>query len=84
VQLPRKQFQLLELLMANAGQVLPKALIVRRLWSLGEVPDSNSLAVQISRLRQMIEDDPVQPRRIRTVRGLGYTFVDAIGGSARD
>lgn len=84
VQLPRKQFQLLELLMANAGQVLPKALIVRRLWGLGEVPDSNSLAVQISRLRQMIEDDPLQPRRIRTVRGLGYTFVDPIGGSARD
>jgi len=84
VRLPRKQFQLLELLMANAGQVLPKALIVRRLWSLDEPPDSNSLAVQISRLRQMIEDDPVRPRRIRTVRGLGYTFVDGTGAPARD
>jgi two-component system response regulator RegX3 len=76
VQLPRKQFQLLELLMANAGQVLPKGNILRRVWSYGERPDSNSLEVQISRLRQSIEDDPAKPRRIRTVRGLGYMYVD--------
>jgi two-component system response regulator RegX3 len=76
VLLPRKQFQLLELLMANAGQVLPKGNILRRVWSYGERPDSNSLEVQISRLRQSIEDDPTRPRRIRTVRGLGYMFVD--------
>jgi two-component system response regulator RegX3 len=76
VELPLKQFQLLELFLANAGQVLTRATILRRVWGADSPADSNTLEVQVKRLRRHIEDDPSAPARIRTVRGLGYLYAD--------
>lgn len=76
VELPLKQFQLLELFLANPGQVLPRATILRRVWGSESIADSNTLEVQIKRLRRQIEDDPASPKRIRTIRGLGYLYVN--------
>ena len=76
VELPLKQFQLLELFLANAGQLLTRTAILRRVWGKDAPADSNTLEVQIKRLRRKIEDDPSTPTRIRTVRGLGYIYAN--------
>jgi two-component system response regulator RegX3 len=76
VDLPLKQFQLLELLLSNAGHVLTRATILRRVWGTDSPTDSNTLEVQIKRLRHHVEDDPGNPSRIRTIRGLGYVYAD--------
>lgn len=76
LELPLKQFRLLELFLSNAGQVLPRATILRRVWGSDSVADSNTLEVQIKRLRRQIEDDPASPQRIRTIRGLGYLYAN--------
>jgi two-component system response regulator RegX3 len=72
--LPFKEFALLELLMANAGRVLSRGTLFERVWGPHYVGDAKSLDVHIRRLRARIEDDPTKPRRISTVRGLGYKF----------
>lgn len=76
VDLPLKQFQLLELLLSNAGHVLTRATILRRVWGTDSPNDSNTLEVQIKRLRHHVEEDPANPSRIRTIRGLGYVYAD--------
>src|SRR2546427_465063 len=58
VRLPLKQFQLLELLLENPGRVLPRTTILRRVWGSESAADSNTLEVQIKRLRENVEDDP--------------------------
>jgi two-component system, OmpR family, response regulator RegX3 len=77
VELPPKEFDLLELLVDNAGLVLTRAQLIDRIWGLDYVGDTKTLDVHIRRLRTRIEEDPAQPRRIQTVRGVGYRFVDA-------
>ncbi|MGI8752754.1 MAG: response regulator [Acidimicrobiales bacterium] len=72
--LPLKEFELLELLMANAGRVLPRETLIDRVWGPHYVGDTKTLDVHVKRLRAKIEDDPSQPRRITTIRGLGYKF----------
>lgn len=74
VHLPLKQFKLLELLLANAGHVLTRDTLLRRVWGLDAPTGSNSLEVQVKRLREAIEDDARHPLRVRTVRGIGYVF----------
>ncbi|MDQ2729052.1 MAG: response regulator transcription factor [Actinomycetota bacterium] len=74
VVLPLKEFELLELLMANAGRVLPRETLIDRVWGPHYVGDTKTLDVHIKRLRAKIEDDPAQPLRITTIRGLGYKF----------
>lgn len=74
VALPLKQFQLLELFLLHPGQVLTRPTILRRVWGLDATTDSNTLEVQVKRLRSRIEDDPSSPTRVRTVRGLGYMY----------
>lgn len=74
VRLPLKQFHLLELLLENPGRVLPRTTILRRVWGSESAADSNTLEVQIKRLRENVEDDPSRPTRIRTVRGVGYMY----------
>jgi two-component system response regulator RegX3 len=70
--LPLKEFELLELLMANAGRVLTRETIIDRVWGPYYVGDTKTLDVHIKRLRAKIEDDPAKPKRITTIRGLGY------------
>ncbi|MGH9120932.1 MAG: response regulator [Acidimicrobiales bacterium] len=75
--LPLKEFELLELLMGNAGRVLTRETLIDRVWGPHYVGDTKTLDVHVKRLRAKIEDDPAHPARITTIRGLGYKFEGA-------
>jgi two-component system response regulator RegX3 len=70
--LPLKEFELLEVLLRNAGRVLTRGQLIERVWGADYVGDSKTLDVHVTRLRAKIEDDPRTPRLLLTVRGLGY------------
>lgn len=72
--LPLKEFELLHLLMANAGRVLPREVLIDRVWGSDYVGDTKTLDVHVKRLRAKVEADPATPTRITTIRGLGYKF----------
>jgi two-component system response regulator RegX3 len=72
VQLPLKEFDLLELLLRNAGRVLTRAQLIDRVWGSDYVGDTKTLDVHVKRLRAKIEADPANPVLLLTVRGLGY------------
>lgn len=72
--LPPKEFALLHLLAANAGRVLPRQVIIDRVWGVDYFGDTKTLDVHVKRLRGRIEDEPARPRFVQTVRGVGYTF----------
>jgi two-component system response regulator RegX3 len=74
VALPLKEFELLELLMANAGRVLTRDVLIDRVWGPNYYGDTKTLDVHVKRLRSKIETDPAHPSRIVTVRGVGYRF----------
>ncbi len=77
VNLPLKEFELLSLLMENAGRVLPRTTLIDRVWGSDYVGDTKTLDVHVKRLRSKIEDDPSKPERIVTIRGLGYKYAAA-------
>ncbi len=72
--LPLKEFELLHLLLANAGRVLPRETLIDRVWGSDYVGDTKTLDVHIKRLRSKVEPDPANPTRITTIRGLGYKY----------
>jgi two-component system response regulator RegX3 len=74
VPLPLKEFELLEVLLRNAGRVLTRMQLIDRVWGADYVGDTKTLDVHIKRLRAKIEPVPSTPRFIITVRGLGYKF----------
>jgi two-component system response regulator RegX3 len=74
VHMPRKEFELLELLMVNAGIVITRDTLIDRVWGGDYVGDTKTLDVHVKRIRAKIEDDPSHPRRIATVRGVGYRY----------
>jgi two-component system, OmpR family, response regulator RegX3 len=74
VRLPLKEFELLELLLDNAGRVLTRDTLISRVWGADYVGDTKTLDVHIKRLRAKVEEDPASPRRIVTIRGLGYKY----------
>ncbi|SCG34311.1 two-component system, OmpR family, response regulator RegX3 [Micromonospora siamensis] len=74
VQLPLKEFELLELLLRNAGRVLTRGQLIDRVWGADYVGDTKTLDVHVKRLRSKVEPEPSAPRFIVTVRGLGYKF----------
>jgi two-component system response regulator RegX3 len=74
VALPLKEFELLELLMSNAGRVLTRDVLIDRVWGPNYFGDTKTLDVHVKRLRSKIESDPTNPRRIITVRGVGYRY----------
>src|SRR5690606_4854012 len=74
VRLPLKEFELLELLLANAGRVLPRDTLIDRVWGPDYVGDTKTLDVHVTRLRAKVEPDPGNPPRIVTIRGLGYKY----------
>lgn len=74
VTLPLKEFELLHLLLANAGRVLPRETLIDRVWGADYVGDTKTLDVHIKRLRSKVEHDPSNPSRITTIRGLGYKY----------
>jgi two-component system response regulator RegX3 len=74
VALPLKEFELLHVLLANAGRVLPRETLIDRVWGNDYVGDTKTLDVHVKRLRSKIEPDPSTPSRIVTIRGLGYKY----------
>ena len=74
VSLPLKEFELLHILMANAGRVLPRETLIDRVWGTDYVGDTKTLDVHVKRLRSKVEIDPANPERIVTIRGLGYKY----------
>ncbi|WP_310962261.1 response regulator transcription factor [Nocardioides terrisoli] len=76
IALPLKEFELLEALLRNAGRVLTRGQLIDRVWGADYVGDTKTLDVHVKRLRAKLEEDPGQPRLLRTVRGLGYKLED--------
>jgi len=74
VSLPLKEFELLEMLLRNAGRVLTRGQLIDRIWGSNYVGDTKTLDVHIKRIRAKIEENPAEPRIITTVRGLGYKY----------
>ena len=73
IELSRREQALLRLLVANAGNTLPRALLLDRVWG-DDFVEENALAVAVKRLRDKLEDDPARPVRLRTVYGIGYRW----------
>jgi len=74
VNLPLKEFELLTLLVDNAGLVLSRDTLIDRIWGLDYVGDTKTLDVHVKRLRGKLEADTTNPTRIVTIRGLGYKY----------
>lgn len=74
VSMPLKEFELLELLIRNAGRVLTRGQLMDRVWGSNYHGDGKTLDVHIKRIRSKIEPDPANPVYLTTVRGLGYRF----------
>jgi len=69
-----KQARLLEVLMRHAGQVLPRAFLMKQVWDTDYMGDTRTLDVHIHWVRKAIEQDPKSPVYLRTTRGKGYCF----------
>jgi len=78
IELPLKEFDLLELLLTNAGRVLTRDALIDQVWGSDYVGDTKTLDVHVKRLRSKIEDDPSNPCRIVTIRGLGYKYATGL------
>ena len=74
LELPRRQFELLTLLLLNRGRTLTREEILHRIWGYGYDDQTRTVDVHVRWLREKIEDDPSRPRCIMTVRGVGYRF----------
>ena len=74
IDLQPREFQLLEFLMRHAGQSVTRTMLLEKVWEYHFDPQTNVIDVHISRLRRKLEADPKNPRRILTVRGVGYVF----------
>jgi len=74
VSMPLKEFDLLELLVRNAGRVLTRSQLIDRVWGADYVGDTKTLDVHVKRLRAKVEEDPANPVHLVTVRGLGYKY----------
>ncbi len=82
IELPPKEFELLAVLVEHAGRVLTRNQLIDEVWGSDYVGDTKTLDVHIRRLRGRVETDPQDPQRIRTVRGVGYRFVDRLEGAS--
>lgn len=69
-----KEFDLLAELIRHKGAVLTRDLLLQRVWGFDFAGDSRTVDVHIRWLREKIEEDPANPKRIETVRGIGYRF----------
>jgi len=74
INMPLKEFELLEVLMRNAGRVLTRGQLIDRVWGTDYFGDTKTLDVHIKRIRSRIEQHPSEPSMLMTVRGLGYRF----------
>jgi len=82
IKLTPKEFDLLEYLARNAGSIVPRERILDRVWGEDEYIDPRTLDVHIRWLREKLEDDPSNPRRLLTVRGEGYRLMPEVSEEA--
>jgi DNA-binding response OmpR family regulator len=75
VELTRKEFGVLRLLAAKAGEVLSRDDLLNAVWGYESYPNTRTVDVHIALLRSKLEDNPSAPRRLVTVHGIGYKFV---------
>lgn len=76
IELTPKEYDLLQYLMQNRGMVLSRDQLLDRVWGYAAATDTRIVDVHVSHLREKIEEDPKNPSMIRTVRGVGYRFID--------
>jgi DNA-binding response OmpR family regulator len=74
VELTRKEFDLLQLLMRNAGAVVSREQLIEDVWDMNWFGPTKTLDVHVSALRKKLGDDPAAPRYLHTVRGVGFRF----------
>src|SRR5439155_15737892 len=74
INLTATEFKLLLELARRPGQVFTRELLLERVWNYEYLGDSRLVDVAVQRLRAKVEDDPKEPRMIKTVRGVGYRF----------
>jgi two-component system response regulator RegX3 len=74
VELSRKEFDLLALLISEAGHVVTRKQCMERIWKDRAKRDSRTLDTHVKRLRKKVETDPADPQHVLTVRGIGYRF----------
>ena len=72
--LPLKEFELLYILMSNAGRVLTRETLIDRVWGNDYFGDTKTVDVHVKRLRAKIEKEPSDPQLVVTIRGLGYKY----------
>ncbi|MDA8290870.1 MAG: response regulator transcription factor [Actinomycetota bacterium] len=76
VELPLREFQLLRELLASAGRVVTRDALLERVWGIDYEGDPRIVATLVGRLRARVEEDPEEPTRILTIRGVGYRYDD--------
>jgi two-component system response regulator RegX3 len=74
VELSRKEFELLALLVSEAGHVVTRKQCMERIWRDHTKGDSRTLDTHVKRLRKKVELNPAEPQHVLTVRGIGYRF----------
>jgi DNA-binding response OmpR family regulator len=74
LELSRKEFDLLELLMRNAGSVVSRERLLSEVWDTNWFGSTKTLDVHVSGIRRKLGDDPSEPRYLHTVRGVGFRF----------
>jgi two-component system, OmpR family, response regulator RegX3 len=74
MELSRKEFELLRVLMESAGSVITREALIEEVWDMNWFGSTKTLDVHISGLRRKLDDDPKEPRYIHTVRGVGFRF----------
>ena len=77
VDLTRKEFELLELLIREAGSVISRERLIDEVWDTNWFGSTKTLDVHVSSLRRKLGDDSQNPRFIHTVRGVGFRFAAA-------
>ncbi|MGQ9525771.1 MAG: response regulator [Armatimonadota bacterium] len=82
IALTRREFELLRVMASNHGRVVPREVLLDRVWGDRDSVDPKTLDVHIRWLREKIEEDPSHPRRLLTVRGVGYRYVGDAGEDA--
>ena len=75
LEMTRKEFQILRLLASRAGEVVTRDELLNEVWGVENYPATRTVDNHIAGLRAKIEADPAEPRRLRTVHGVGYKFV---------
>ena len=76
VELTRKEFELLHVLMGSAGALVTRERLIDEVWDVNWFGSTKTLDVHVSGLRKKLDDDPASPRYLHTIRGVGFRFAD--------